>query len=119
MAANMGMAGNSQLLMQQQQNNNNQRQMQQLVYSQLVANTPAIPGGGWQSGMPINERLGKTLNLISNVMLALPNAEWSKAASFSLDFEKKCFYGSPDRVSFPDEAVKYAEICLCLLTFRR
>lgn len=63
MAANMGMAGNSHLLMQQQQNNNNQRQMQQIVYNHLVQNTPAITGGGWQAGIPINDRLGKTLNL--------------------------------------------------------
>lgn len=32
-------------------------------------------------------------------MLAMPQAEWTKAASFSLDFEKKCFLAAPDRVS--------------------
>lgn len=62
MAANMGMAGNGHLLMQQQQTNN-QRQLQQAVYSRLVQNTPAIPPGGWQAGVQINDRLGKTVNL--------------------------------------------------------
>lgn len=63
MAANLGMAGNSQMLMQQQQQtNNSHRQMQQLVYGRLVQNTPPITGG-WQSGMQINDRLGKTMNL--------------------------------------------------------
>lgn len=61
MAANMGMAGNGHLLMQQQQNN--QRQMQQIVYNQLVQNTPQIASGGWQSAVQINDRLGKTVNL--------------------------------------------------------
>jgi hypothetical protein len=64
MAANMGMAGNSHLLMQQQQNNNsNQRQLQHIVYTRLVQNTPAIQPGGWQAGVQINDRLGKTVNL--------------------------------------------------------
>lgn len=64
MAANMGMAGNGHLLMQQQQQNSqNQRTLQQVVYSRLVQNTPAIPPGGWQAGMQINDRLGKTVNL--------------------------------------------------------
>jgi hypothetical protein len=65
MAANMGMGGNSHLLMQQrqQQNTNDQMAMQQMVYQQLVQNTPAVPANGWQANMTINDRLGKTTNL--------------------------------------------------------
>ena len=68
MAANMGMAGNGHLMMQQQQQNDNnrQRQLQQTVYTALVQNTPVIPGG-WQQGIPINDRLGKTMNLFATL----------------------------------------------------
>ncbi|KAB5570425.1 hypothetical protein GE09DRAFT_707372 [Coniochaeta sp. 2T2.1] len=113
MAANMGMAGNGHLMMQQQQqqnNNNRQRQLQQTVYTALVQNTPVIPGG-WQQGIQINDRLGKTMNLISNVILAIPGAEWQKAVSFALDFEKKAFLSSPDRMSYEQQmASKTAEM---------
>lgn len=33
------------------------------------------------------------------MLLALVGADWGKAAQFGLDFEKKAFLGSPDRVS--------------------
>lgn len=32
-------------------------------------------------------------------MLAMPQAEFGKAINFGLDFEQKCFFSSPDRVS--------------------
>ena len=32
-------------------------------------------------------------------MLAMPGAEWTKAATFGLDFEKRAFTQSSDRVS--------------------
>jgi hypothetical protein len=60
MAANMQMGGNGHLMMQQQQSQS-QRQLQQIVYNNLISNTPQIQG--WQSGMPVGERLGKTMNL--------------------------------------------------------
>jgi len=68
MAANMGMAGNGHLLMQQQQQqqqqqNTGQRQLHQHVYTALVQNAAAVQPGGWQSGVQINDRLGKTVNL--------------------------------------------------------
>jgi hypothetical protein len=48
-------------------------------------------------------------------MLALPQAEWTKAASFSLDFEKKCFFASPDRVSILDLTVKLSsDLVACI-----
>ena len=35
---------------------------------------------------------------ISNIILAMPGAEWQKAAAYGVDFEKKALMGSSDRV---------------------
>jgi hypothetical protein len=59
MAANMQMA-TGQMLMQQQQQQQQQQQMQQLVYRHIMANPVNT---GWQAGLPISDRLNKTMNL--------------------------------------------------------
>ena len=38
---------------------------------------------------------------ITNVMLAMPSAEWQRAASFGLEYEKDAFHNSPDKVRTP------------------
>jgi hypothetical protein len=74
MAANMGMAGNSHMLVQQpqQQQQHNQRQLQQHVYAALVQSTQGIPPGGWQAGIQITDRMGKTMNLYVPACSLLP-----------------------------------------------
>lgn len=116
MAANMPqMAGNGHIMQQ-----NGQRQLQAVVYNQLMSNPPPLQG--WQSGINVADRFGKTMNLfvyipaplvisssqgaaftdsiyrISNIILAMPGAEWQKAAAYGVDYEKKALMGSSDRV---------------------
>lgn len=102
MAANLQqMAAAGQLIPQQQQQQQgrpNQAQLSNLVYRNLMANTLALQG--WQTAVQISERMGKTLNLITNVMLAMPSAEWQRAASFGLEFEKDAFHNSPDKSNY-------------------
>jgi hypothetical protein len=63
MAANMQhMAGAGQMMPQQVRRPNN-NQIQQMVYQNLVQNTPPPNSMGWQSNVTINDRMGKTLNL--------------------------------------------------------
>ena len=66
MAANMPMA-NGQLMMQQQQqqqhNQQQQRALQSMVYQALANSQQSAPPNGWQAAVPVQERLGKTINL--------------------------------------------------------
>ena len=67
MAANMPqMAMNSQMMANTQQQQQQQRQLQSLVYGALINNS-ASTGVGWQSAVPINDRLSKTMNLYGSV----------------------------------------------------
>lgn len=69
MAANMPMAGNGQLMMQQQQQSQHVRQMpsgtqvQTAMYQSILASQSAAPQGGWQSSLPIQDRLTKAMSL--------------------------------------------------------
>lgn len=117
MAANMPqMAGNGHMMQ------NGQRQLQAAVFSQLTNNPIQLQG--WQAAVNVTDRFGKIMNLyvlnlltamlprltgitgaltgncrISNLILAMPAADWQKAASMGLEFEKKALLNSPDRVS--------------------
>ena len=63
MAANMQhMAGAGQMMPQQVRRPNNP-QLQHVVYENLVSNPPPVNPVSWQSGIPINERLSKTMTL--------------------------------------------------------
>lgn len=64
MAANMQqhMAGAGQM-MPQQLRRPNATQLQQLVYQNLVQNTPPTNGMSWQSNVSIPDRMGKTMDL--------------------------------------------------------
>jgi hypothetical protein len=62
MAANMPqMAGNGHIMQQ-----NGQRQLQAVVYNQLMSNPPPIQG--WQSGINVADRFGKTMNLFVYIL---------------------------------------------------
>lgn len=66
MAANMQhMAAGGQMMPQQQQMRKaaSSNQLQQYVYQNMMQNTPPPNGLSWQSNVPINERMGKALNL--------------------------------------------------------
>lgn len=69
MAANMPMAGNGQLMMQQQQQAQHMRpmpssnQVQTAMYQSILASQSAAPQGGWQSSLPIQDRLTKAMTL--------------------------------------------------------
>lgn len=66
MAANMPMAGNGQLMMQQQQHMRpmpSSTQVQTAMYQSILASQSAAPQGGWQSSLPIQDRLTKAMSL--------------------------------------------------------
>ncbi|KAK3357265.1 hypothetical protein B0T25DRAFT_451806 [Lasiosphaeria hispida] len=80
-----------------------QRQLQAMVYASLANTSSSAPQNGWQASLSVQERLGKTLSLISNTILALPSADWQKAASFGMDVEKRNFLQSADRQAYERE----------------
>lgn len=64
MAANQQhMAAAGQMMPQQGNRRQNPTPLQQYVYQNLVTHTPPQNGVSWQSHAPIQERMGKVLNL--------------------------------------------------------
>ncbi|KAK5654164.1 hypothetical protein OQA88_7595 [Cercophora sp. LCS_1] len=97
----MPMAANGQLMMQQQhQQQNMQRQQMSQQVLQAIMNSHGAGGAPWHAQVPMQERLGKTLNFISNLLLAMPQAEWHKVTNFGIESEKKAFLTSPDKQSY-------------------
>jgi hypothetical protein len=98
MAANMQhMAGAGQMMPQQVRKPSN-NQIHQLVYQSMVQSQPPPNTMGWQASISINDRMSKTLNLISNASLALGNVDYLKAAEFGCNFERDLFQKAPTRV---------------------
>ena len=58
---------------------------------------------------------------ITNLMLAMPAADWKQAAKWGIDFERKTFMGTSDRVRPPDDAIAvidhlYSQLHRCRTT---
>ncbi|KAL2201547.1 hypothetical protein P885DRAFT_26459 [Corynascus similis CBS 632.67] len=113
MAANMPqMVANGQMMLLQQQQQQQQqqqhsqqqqsrdKQIQNLVYSNLMQSMGLAPLNSWQSGVSIGDRFAKTINLVSNTLLAYPSPDWQKFALTAIEHEKKLFLQSPDRQSY-------------------
>ncbi|KAK2594946.1 hypothetical protein QQS21_007349 [Conoideocrella luteorostrata] len=101
MAANMQqMAGAGQMMPQQLRRNGAQTQVQQLVYENILRNPQPTNGLTWQSNVSINDRMGKTMDLISNVSLALGGVEHLRVAEFGCGFEREVFLKSPSKEAY-------------------
>ncbi|EFX00713.1 hypothetical protein CMQ_7715 [Grosmannia clavigera kw1407] len=98
MAANLNIPQQMGMPPQQQRRNGIPSQLTAIVYQQLVANTPVV--SGWRAGVQFPERMGKTVNLITNIILANPGIDWQKAVQAGLDFERKAFLDMPDRIMY-------------------
>ncbi|EHK41406.1 hypothetical protein TRIATDRAFT_84787 [Trichoderma atroviride IMI 206040] len=104
MAANMQhMAGAGQM-MPQQMRKPTATQLQQAVYQNIQQNTPPLNGMTWQSSFTVNERMGKTLELISNITLAMNTLDYSRATDFGCQFEREVFHKSPTKEAY-DQAM--------------
>ncbi|PTB46245.1 hypothetical protein M441DRAFT_128525 [Trichoderma asperellum CBS 433.97] len=104
MAANMQhMAGAGQM-MPQQLRKPTASQLQQAVYQNIQQNTPPLNGMTWQSNFSVNERMGKTLDLITNITLAMGTLDYSRATDFGCQFEREVFHKSPTKEAY-DQAM--------------
>jgi hypothetical protein len=73
-------------------------QLQQIVYQNLVQHTQPFTGGCWQSNVAISDRMGKTMNLITNISLAMNGGDYMKGAEWGCNFEREAFHKSPTKV---------------------
>ncbi|KAM4057118.1 hypothetical protein HRG_003965 [Hirsutella rhossiliensis] len=100
MAANMQhMAGVGQMMPQQMRKPANANQLQQLVYQTLLQHAQAPNALAWQANVSLNDRMGKTMDLISNITLAV-GIEQIRAAEFGCNFEREAFIKSPNKEAY-------------------
>ncbi|KAG5925343.1 hypothetical protein E4U42_004397 [Claviceps africana] len=106
MAANMQqMAGPGQMVSQQLRRNQAPLHIQQIVYENLVANSQNPPNSlTWQASVNYNDRMGKIMDLISNVVLAMNSVDHLRAADFGCIFEREAFQKSPSKEAY-DQAM--------------
>ncbi|KAH7188320.1 uncharacterized protein B0J16DRAFT_317989 [Fusarium flagelliforme] len=104
MAANMQhMAGAGQMMPQQPMRKPTPNQLQQIVYQNLVQHTQPFTGGCWQSNVAISDRMGKTMNLITNISLAMNGGDYMKGAEWGCNFEREAFHKSPTKEAYDQE----------------
>ncbi|EHK15591.1 uncharacterized protein TRIVIDRAFT_196418 [Trichoderma virens Gv29-8] len=80
-------------------------QLQQIVYQNIQQNTPPMNGMTWQSNFSANERMGKALDLISNISLAMGGLDYNQATNFGCQFEREVFHKSPTKEAY-DQAMQ-------------
>ncbi|KJK77384.1 hypothetical protein H634G_07123 [Metarhizium anisopliae BRIP 53293] len=99
MAANMQqMAGAGQMIPQQlRRPTTNPHQIQQLVYQKLLQHSQPPNGLTWQGNVSLNDRMGKTMDLISNIALGVANLDHVQAAEAGCEFERKTFMDSSSK----------------------
>jgi hypothetical protein len=83
-------------MMPQQQRGRPQPALQQIVYNTMMRNAAAT-AGGWQAGVNMTDRLGRCMNLITNIHLA-GGMEIPKAAELGMALERDAFTTSADKV---------------------
>ncbi|TWU77325.1 hypothetical protein ED733_005133 [Metarhizium rileyi] len=108
MAANMQqqqMAGAGQMMPQQlRRPPANSHQIQQMVYQTLLQNSQTSNGLSWQGNVSLNDRLGKTMDLISNISLAMIGIDQYRAAEVGCIFERDIFHTMPSKEAY-DQAM--------------
>lgn len=58
-------------------------QLQQIVYQNITQHTAPMSGMSWQSGFPVNERMGKVLDLYVLRELPLPSGACMMGGAWS------------------------------------
>ncbi|KAJ6446668.1 PHD finger domain-containingprotein [Purpureocillium lavendulum] len=101
MAANMQhMAGVGQMgIPQQMRKPTNSHQLQQYVYQQILARSQPQNGLTWHANVSLNDRMGKAMELISNITLAV-NGDPQQAANNACKFEEETFKAAPSKEAY-------------------
>ncbi|KAI0023180.1 hypothetical protein F4780DRAFT_100643 [Xylariomycetidae sp. FL0641] len=94
MAANMPQMGGGQMRPPRP----HQQQLSQLIYQQLVSHP--IQTNGWQNQVPIQNRVGNTMNLITNSFLAMPQEPSQVLVSQGMSFERDAYVNAPDKATY-------------------
>ncbi|KAG5991314.1 hypothetical protein E4U52_003801, partial [Claviceps spartinae] len=99
MAANMQqMAGPGQMASQQPRRSPASIPLHQVVYQNIINSSQTVANGmAWQAGVSANERMGKAMDLISNIALGVPNIDHMRAAELGCHFERDAFHKSPSK----------------------
>ncbi|KAH7252415.1 hypothetical protein BKA59DRAFT_160333 [Fusarium tricinctum] len=103
MAANMQHMSGAGQMMQQPMRKPTPTQLQQIVYQNLVQHTQPFTGICWQSNVAISDRMGKTMNLITNISLAMNGSDFMKGAEWGCNFEREAFHKSATKEAYDQE----------------
>ncbi|TLD23191.1 hypothetical protein PspLS_07321 [Pyricularia sp. CBS 133598] len=97
MAGNMPqMAG---MMQPQQRPPFHPNQVTQIVFKHLAEQPPILTG--WQSGLSMQERLGKTCQLVTQFRMAMPNEmHTAKCIELGLTCERRALVEAPDRNAY-------------------
>ncbi|KAL5608649.1 hypothetical protein FOVSG1_003330 [Fusarium oxysporum f. sp. vasinfectum] len=78
-------------------------QLQHIVYQNSVQYTQPVTASCWQAMVAISDRTPKTMNLITNVLLAMDEGDPMKIAKWSLNFEREAFHESASKEAYDQE----------------
>ncbi|KAG6022838.1 hypothetical protein E4U40_004324, partial [Claviceps sp. LM458 group G5] len=102
MAANMQqMAGPGQMASQQPRRSPASIPLHQVVYQNIINSSQTVSNSQtWQAGVNANERMGKAMDLISNIALGVSNVDHMRAAELGCHFERDAFHKSPNKEEY-------------------
>ncbi|PHH70544.1 hypothetical protein CDD83_5411 [Cordyceps sp. RAO-2017] len=101
MAANMQhMPGAGQMMPGQMRKTANTHQLQQVVYQNLLQHSQPPNALTWQANVSLNDRMGKTLDLISNIALAVNGIDHIRAADYGCNYEREVFMKQPSKEAY-------------------
>ncbi|KAG6054692.1 hypothetical protein E4U17_003543 [Claviceps sp. LM77 group G4] len=84
--------------------------LHQMVYQAIINDSQTTMA--WQLGTSANERMGLTMDLISNISLAVEDIGHVRAAELGCGFEQEMFHKSPSKEAYAQAmANKTVEFC--------
>ncbi|KAG6262224.1 hypothetical protein E4U48_007340 [Claviceps purpurea] len=94
-------AGSGQVASQQPQRSSATVPLHLRVYQYILDDSYTTPNSmAWQLGTNFTERMGQTMDLISNIALAVHDIGHVRAAELGCNFEQEMFHKSPSKEAY-------------------
>ncbi|KAG6137538.1 hypothetical protein E4U38_000882 [Claviceps purpurea] len=91
-------AGSGQMAPQQPQRPPTEVPLHRIIYQTIINDSQTTPSTmAWQLDTNANERMGLTMDLISNIALAVHDIGHVRAAELGCNFEQEMFHKSPSK----------------------
>ncbi|KAG6187810.1 hypothetical protein E4U27_007677 [Claviceps purpurea] len=94
-------AGFGQMAPQQPQRPPTEVPLHRIIYQTIINDSQTTPSTmAWQLDTNANERMGLTMDLISNIALAVHDIGHVRAAELGCNFEQEMFHKSPSKEAY-------------------